>query len=104
MDKRRKSIKFEIFGTIWTIRYQDRIESEGESFIFGHTDSVGKVITVATKDRNNEDLLEREIELTTLHEIIHALMLEGQYNNTSEDEPLVEWLAKCLLSLKEQFK
>lgn len=104
MAKRRKDLKFNIFGTKWTIRYQDVIEIEDNDFTFGHTDSADKIITVATKNRDGKDIPEREIELTTLHELVHAIFLEGQYFNSSADEPLVEWTAKCLLSLKEQYK
>lgn len=95
-----KTKKIEIFGTKWTICYQDHIESEGDGFTFGHTDSVSKIITVATKDRDGNPLPEREVRLTMYHELFHAILLEGQYNGYSEDEPLVEWLAKCILSLE----
>lgn len=100
----KKTQKLNIFGTKWAIIYVDKIEAEGDGFIFGHTDSVEKIITVATKNRDGKPLPDREIELTAIHELVHAMLLEGQYNNASEDEPLVEWLAKCILSLKEQCK
>ena len=45
---------------------------------------------------------ENEILITLYHEIIHAILLTGQYINSSNDEPLVEWLARCILSLKNQ--
>ena len=46
---------------------------------------------------NNDSLQE-----TYYHEILHSILNEGQYNEESDNEPLVEWMAKCLLQLKKQ--
>ena len=40
-----------------------------------------------------------DMKLTLLHELIHAVLDEGQYGNVSADEPMVEWLARCIKSL-----
>ena len=42
-----------------------------------------------------------EAKITLLHELIHAILDEGQYHNSSENEPMVEWLARCLKSLMD---
>lgn len=42
------------------------------------------------------------MSVSFLHEIVHAILNEGQYSGSSDDEPLVEWLAKCLKHLKDQ--
>lgn len=42
-----------------------------------------------------------EAKITLIHELIHAILDEGQYHGSSADEPMVEWLARCLKSLKD---
>lgn len=42
------------------------------------------------------------MKLTFLHELMHVILSTGQYNNCNNDEPLVEWLARCIYSLKNQ--
>lgn len=42
-----------------------------------------------------------DAKITLLHELIHAILDEGQYSNASNDEPMVEWLARCLKSLMD---
>ena len=37
-----------------------------------------------------------------LHELTHSILDTGGYNNSSSDEPLVEWIARCLNSLLKQ--
>ena len=51
-----------------------------------------------------KSLSEKTIKLTLLHEIMHAICGTGQYNDYSNDEPFIEWLANCIYSLKEQGK
>ena len=43
-----------------------------------------------------------EIYITLVHEIIHAVLDTGQYLEESQKEPLVEWLARCIISLLKQ--
>ena len=70
--------------------------------IYGRVDTSSKEIQVSIKLSNGKDVQENEILITLYHEIIHAILLTGQYMKSSEDEPLVEWLARCILSLKNQ--
>lgn len=37
-----------------------------------------------------------------LHEIVHSIFQTGQYMSCDNDEPLVEWTARCLKALKQQ--
>lgn len=102
-DTKRKNISFNLFGTKWTIKFVDMIPvDEDGAFKFGCCNLVKKQIQVATKDPFGDPIMEREIQLTTLHEIVHAIFSDGSYLESNADEPLVEWVAKCLLSLKEQ--
>lgn len=97
---------FKIFNAEWQVTYIESFKDEvkdGECK-FGDTDYTTNTIKVALK--NNEGTLfpKKTVELTTLHEMVHAILGTGQYNNSTTDEPLVEWLANCIYSLKEQHK
>lgn len=92
-----------IFGTRYRIKYVDTVEVEdGQPYRFGQTDTIKKIIEVATKDYDGRDLTSDEIEVSFFHELMHAVFFEGQYLSQNEDEPLVEWCAKCFRSLRKQ--
>lgn len=95
---------FHLYGTEWTIRYCDYIEKEkeDEDEKDGLCDHSEHLISVATKKLNGKDKVPSEIELTLLHEIVHAILGTGQYISSCEDEPLVEWIARSIYSLKKQ--
>lgn len=95
--------KFTIFGTTYKLRFVDSINPDDkETFTWGDTDGRIHTIRIATKDINGKAINEDEIDITVLHELYHAILNEGQYRSCSEDEPLVEWLARCTHSLKKQ--
>ena len=79
---------FKIFNYTWTVTFIDNFKEETKEgeFKFGETD------------------YENIIQLTVLHEIMHAICGTGQYGDYSEDEPFIEWLANCIYSIKEQGK
>ena len=77
------------------------LDEKGD-WIYGKVDTSSKEIQISIKLSNGKDVQENEILITLYHEIIHAILLTGQYINSSSDEPLVEWLARCILSLKNQ--
>lgn len=97
-----KNKTFNIFGTKYRIKFMDNVLDEEGNWIYGKVDASSKEIQVSIKFSNGKDVQENEILITLYHEIIHAILLTGQYMNSSEDEPLVEWLARCILSLKNQ--
>ena len=68
-----KEKSYNLFGSTWRIQFVDEVVDE--------------------KD---------EIELTVLHGIVHSIFQTGQYMSCDNDEPLVEWTARCLKALKEQ--
>ena len=100
MELKNKS--FNIFGTKYRIKFVDNVLDEESNWIYGKTDATSKEILISTKLSNGKDVQESEILITLYHEIIHAILLTGQYMSSSENEPLVEWLARCILSLKNQ--
>ena len=100
MELNNKS--FNIFGTKYRIKFMDNVLDEEGNWTYGKIDTYSKEIQVSIKLSNGKDMRENEILITLYHEIIHAILLTGQYVNSSSDEPLVEWLARCILSLKNQ--
>ena len=96
---------FKIFNSTWTVSFVDKIElPNSEGFFFGHTNVSANKILIALKDYDGNSLPQTTIEITILHEIIHAILSSGQYESVTNDEPLVEWLANCIYSLKQQGK
>ena len=93
---------FNIFGSKYRIKFVDNVLDEESNWIYGKTDATSKEILISTKLSNGKDVQENEILITLYHEIMHAILLIGQYTDYSSDEPLVEWLARCILSLKNQ--
>lgn len=97
---------FKIFNNTWTVSFIDNFNEEVDKDIckFGDTNYETNKIRVATKTKDGLPLPESTVKITLLHEMIHAILGDGQYNNCNDDEPLVEWLANCLYSIKEQGK
>lgn len=101
-----RDFSFKIFNTNWTVSFIDTFKEEvdKDTFKLGDTNYETNVIRVATKTKDGIILPESTVQLTLLHEMMHAILGSGQYNYYSDDEPLVEWLANCIYSLKEQGK
>ena len=97
---------FKIFNTTWTVSFIDNFNDEAKEgeFMFGDTNYELNKIRIATKTKEGQPLAEKTIKLTVLHEIMHAICGVGQYNDYSNDEPFIEWLANCIYSIKEQGK
>ena len=96
-----KNKKFKLFNEQWEIKYVNHIDddelSENEKYdLMGVTYSARKQIFIALKDRNNEDIPEDSIRITLLHELMHVICGSGAYMNYNNDEPFIEWCAKCL--------
>ena len=94
--------KFDIFGSKWTIKIVDSIlTDEPDKAIFGITDISRRTIQVAW---NVNDIRQDENEMftTLLHELMHVFLMEGQYNEANLDEPMIEWVARCIKSLLKQ--
>ncbi len=97
-----KEKNYNLFGSNWKIQFTDKVVDDNNKWIFGTTESPSMLITVSTKKPDGSKLSKDEIELTVLHEIVHSIFQTGQYMNCDNDEPLVEWTARCLKTLKEQ--
>lgn len=97
-----KEKSYNLFGSTWIIQFVDEVADENDKWLFGETESPSRVITISTKKPDGSKLSKDEIELTVLHEIVHSIFQTGQYMSCNNDEPLVEWTARCLKALKEQ--
>lgn len=101
METKDRQIK--IGNSRWKVKYKDVLSSEDkEIFYFGLSDFIHKEIKLSTKLPDNKIMDKDTLQETYYHEIIHSILNEGQYKEVSKDEPLVEWIAKCLLQLKKQ--
>ena len=93
--------QFDIFGTIFTIKLVDTLDKEDNLFHYGLTEGNTKEISIS-KEVMKVKQPDSEIYVTLVHEIIHAVLDTGQYLEESQKEPLVEWLARCIISLLKQ--
>ena len=94
--------KFEMLGFTYNVIYQDKVyHHDSSEWVFGKLSTSTRTIYISTKNSNNVDLSEDVIQNTVFHELIHAILEEGQYCNSSCDEPLVEWIAKNIRYLFE---
>ena len=95
--------EFYIFGTKWKIVFKDTVLSDDENphEIYGCCIMSSHTIEIA-KSINGIKQTKEELKISLLHEIFHAIFDTGQYINSSNDEPLVEWCARSINSLLEQ--
>lgn len=91
-----KDRTIDIFGSKWKLKFVDKIDLEDDSNPDGITDANKRLIAISTNRSDNE------IIITLLHELIHAILDTGQYLNSSQNEPMVEFVARSLYSLTKQ--
>lgn len=96
--------KFKVFGEPFTLQYVTCIinPDNPELFRWGETDNIRRLIRVSTESVTGVPVPKRTQEITKWHELMHCALDEGQYCAESQNEALVEWLAKCIVSFKEQ--
>lgn len=98
-----KNRTFKIFNTKYRIKFVDDIEAiKEDTTVFGETDASLKIIKVRLKDPKGKNLSKTDIEQVLIHELMHAIFIEGQYLSCNSDEPLVEWCARCIQQLISQ--
>ena len=90
----------DIFGTKYTVKEVPEIV-DGDYYLFGKADNKSRQVQIASTLKGIKQP-ESIKELTLMHEIVHCILMEGQYLSVNQDEPLVEWIARCLISLKKQ--
>lgn len=86
-----KNRKFKIFDSIWSIKFEDKyFKADEGGTLLGETDPNTRTIRISLRDINGNPYKEDNIRVTVLHELFHAIFLEGQYLNEYNDEPIVE--------------
>ena len=98
MDYKNRSLN--VFGTKYQIKFVDRIRpNEENNLTYGECDSTRRTISISLKDTDNKPIPDNIVKTSLLHEVIHAILNEGQYSGASSDEPMVELLAKCFMDI-----
>lgn len=93
--------QFDIFGTVFTIKLVDTLDENDNNLHYGLTEGNTKEIRIS-KEVMKAKQPDSEIYITLIHEIIHTILDTGQYLEESQKEPLIEWLARCIISLLKQ--
>ena len=93
--------QFDIFGTVFTIKLVDTLDEDDNNLHYGLTEYNTKEIRIS-KEVIKAKQPDSEIYITLVHEIIHAILDTGQYFEESQKESLVEWIARCIISLLKQ--
>lgn len=93
-----KQNTFKFLDIEYIIEYVDQIPDENNKIIYCKIDYSECKILISTKLNGNDIPLITQ-ERTLYHELFHLILDEGQYNDCSTDEPLIECLAKGLYEL-----
>ena len=106
-----KDFKIKIIDRIWHIKFVEHIPEKYDpepditnKELYGVTiDSTNKIF-IATKNSNNVSLDKNSILTCLFHELTHAILINGMYLGSNNDECLVEWLAKNWLEIFKKLK
>lgn len=101
-----KNRTFKFFDEVWSIKFVDHaplMEDQNEdAFNAGLIYPTKRTIYISTKWPDGKPIRKETIENALRHELMHLIFLSGQYFNSYNDEPLVEWSAKALGILIKQ--
>lgn len=103
MFKLNQHIPFDLFGTSWIIKFVKKTQSKRDGhWIFGHSNIMKKTVKVSLNDDKGKPLDDETIQITALHELVHSILTTGQYLEETQDEPMVEWIARSIRALYKQ--
>lgn len=115
MEEKVKSIikelnlpdQVQLLTCVYRIHYVPRVTREFAEQVTGyknypeycfgivHRERMDLYISVFDSHLSDEKVLPASIIFDTIyHEVIHSILLEGQWISQSDNEPLVEWLGK----------
>lgn len=97
-----KEKKFDLFGSKIVIKETDKvlIKDRGIEAYGGYNADTNEILLAKTV--NEHVVTDDEKKITLLHELFHCIFDKGRYNENNDDEPLVEWCARCMNSLIKQ--
>lgn len=93
--------QFDIFGTTFTIKLVDTLDADDNLFHYGLTKGNIREVRIS-REVIKAKQPDSELYLTLVHEIVHVILDTGQWLEESGNEALVEWLARCIISLLKQ--
>lgn len=88
-------VKFPFFGNTITVIFEHYARIDN-TVVLGYTEPWIYVIHVSLYDPQNNQLPDNQIKTTVVHELVHLFLDSGEYGKYSNNEPMVEWLAKCI--------
>lgn len=102
-----KNFNFNLFGDKWKVKFMDAVEQPAPltadgSWVDGMCYGEKGEIHVAIKDKEGTPKPPEKVQQILMHEVVHAIFTSGQYLSCTNDEPLVEWMAKAIISLSKQ--
>lgn len=99
-----KDRKIKVGHSVYSLLFMKKttLEVGEEKFNFGNTNTADKIIEIAKIKPSGKSFTKEELLDTYYHELIHAILDEGQYCQESNNESLVEWIAHCLVQLSKQ--
>ena len=66
--------------------------------VLGYCVPGANIIYVSLNNFDGRPLKSYQIKTTIAHELTHIFLQSGEYSRYSNNEPLVEWLAKCIVN------
>ena len=98
-----KDCQYELLGRTIIVQYMPRVEVD-DHWVFGMCKHDGDItnICISTESDDGKKMSKDSMQRTLRHELYHVICDIGQYFHTSEDEPLIEWLAICTDLLNKQ--
>ena len=95
-----------LFGTKYKIKFIDnpepiKVDENGNGdYAYGIArHSEFEIIIPTHTAMDNKPIPKYDLEKNLCHEIVHCILAEGGYLNSNNDEPLVEWTARCVYNI-----
>lgn len=97
-------VKFQFFGNIITVIFEHLVKIDDDNVVLGYAEPWTYVIHVSLYDPHDNPIPEKQIKTTIVHEMVHLFLDSGEYGKYSNNEPMVEWLAKCITEMLSNSK
>lgn len=102
VEKKHKNFKFDFFGDTIEVKFFDKVTNQDGDWIYGCASYDDLTIMCSTLNCSGRPLTENQLKTTIVHEAVHIILQSGQFFAENDNEPLVEWLAKGILSIIEK--